>query len=68
MKKNHHGQKKCTFFEKGPYNHGGYILSTSGCHDILLLGKCPIKWRQQPDMTLAVDRDVKHQSKHTENA
>ena len=60
--------EKCTFFEKGPYNHGGYILSTSGRHDVLLLGKSPIKWRQHPDMTLAVDCDVKHQFKHTENA
>ena len=29
-----------------------------GCHDILILGKSPIKWRQRPDMTLAVDWDV----------
>ena len=34
-----------------------------GCHDILILGKNPIKWRQRPDMTLAVDWDVKHQFK-----
>ena len=34
-----------------------------GCHDILILGKSPIKWRQRPDMTLAVDWDVKHQLK-----
>ena len=31
-----------------------------GCHDILILGKSPIKWRQRPDMTLAVHWDVKH--------
>ena len=31
-----------------------------GCYDILVLGKSPIKWRQRPDMTLAVDWDVKH--------
>ena len=31
-----------------------------GCHNILILGKSPIKWRQRPDMTLAVDWDVKH--------
>ena len=31
-----------------------------GCHDILSLGKSPIKWRKCPDMTLAVDWDVKH--------
>ena len=36
-----------------------------GCHDILLLGKSPIKWRKRPDMTLAVDWDVKHQFKQT---
>ena len=35
------------------------------CHDILNLGKSPIKWRQRPDMTLAVDWDVKHQFKQT---
>ena len=23
------------------------------CHDILSLGKSPIKWRQRPDMTIA---------------
>ena len=27
------------------------------CHDILILGKSPIKWRQRPDMTIAVDLD-----------
>ena len=31
-----------------------------GCHDILISGKSPIKWRQRPDMTIAVDWDVKH--------
>ena len=35
------------------------------CHDILMLGKSPIKWRQCPDMTVAVDWDVKHQFKQT---
>ena len=34
-----------------------------GCHDILILGKSPIKWRQRPDMTLAVDWVIKHQFK-----
>ena len=29
--------------------------------DVFILGKSPIKWRQRPDMTLAVDWDVKHQ-------
>ena len=33
------------------------------CYDILMLGKSPIKWRQRPDMTIAVDWDVKHQIK-----
>ena len=31
----------------------------------VMLGKSPIKWRQRPDMTIAVDRDVKHQFKQT---
>ena len=35
------------------------------CHDILMLGKSPIKWRQRPDMTIAVDWDVKHQFNQT---
>ena len=34
-----------------------------GCHAILILGKSPIKWRQRPDMTIAVDWGVKLQSK-----
>ena len=33
------------------------------CHDILMLGKSPIKWKQRPDMTIAVDWDVKHHIK-----
>ena len=38
-----------------------------GClyDDILILGKSPIKWRLRPDMTLAVDWDVKYQFKQT---
>ena len=32
-------------------------------HDILILGKSPIKWRQRPDMILAVDWNAKHQLK-----
>ena len=45
---------------------GGYINEASfECHDILLLGKGPIKWRLRPDMTIAVDWDVKHQLKQT---
>ena len=35
------------------------------CHDILMLGKSSIKWRQRPDMTIAIDLDVKHQFKQT---
>ena len=31
-----------------------------GCHDVLILGKSPIKWRQCPDMTKAANRDAKH--------
>ena len=30
-----------------------------------MLGKSPMKWRQRPDMTIAVDCDVKHQFKQT---
>ena len=29
------------------------------------LGKSPIKWRKRPDMTIAVDWDVKHKFKQT---
>ena len=35
------------------------------CHDILMLGKSPIKWRRRPGMTVAVDREEKHQFKQT---
>ena len=35
------------------------------CHGIPILGKSPIKWRQRPDMTLAVVWDVKNQFKRT---
>ena len=35
------------------------------CHDILMLGKSPIKWGQRPDMTIVVDWDIKHQFKQT---
>ena len=30
-----------------------------------MLGKSPIKWRQRPDMTIAVNWVVKHQLKQT---
>ena len=44
----------------------GYIYEAHfKCHDILMLGKSPIKWRQRPDMTIAVDWDVKHLFKQT---
>ena len=36
-----------------------------GCHDVLILGKSPMKWRQQSDMTIVVEWDVKHQFKQT---
>ena len=36
-----------------------------GCHDILIWGKSLIKWGQHPDMTLAVDWNVKHKLKQT---
>ena len=43
---------------------GAYIYEAHfECHHILMLGKSPIKWRQRPDMTIAVDWDVKHQFK-----
>ena len=41
---------------------GGYIYEAHfECHDILMLGKSPIKWSQRPDMTITVGWDVKHQ-------
>ena len=37
----------------------GYIYESHfECHDSLMLDKSPIKWRQRPDMTIAVDWDV----------
>ena len=35
------------------------------CHDILMLDKSPIKWKERPDMTIVVDWDVKHRFKQT---
>ena len=35
------------------------------CHVILILDKCLIKGRHRPDMTIAVDWDVKHHFKQT---
>ena len=44
----------------------GYIFeSLFGYHDILMLDKSSIKWRQRPDMTIGVDLIVKHQFKQT---
>ena len=37
---------------------GGYF----GCHNVIMLGKSPVKCRQHPDMTIAVDWDAKSQS------
>ena len=37
------------------------------CHDILMLGTSPIKWRQRPDTTIAVDLDVKHHFKQNKS-
>ena len=42
------------------YLNGWILQALVGCHEILILGKSLIKWRQRPDMTLAVDWDVKH--------
>ena len=36
-----------------------------GCHGVLILGLSPIKWRQRPDMTIAVDCNPKHQFKQS---
>ena len=34
-------------------------------NDIIMLGKSLIKWKQRPDIIIAVDWDVKHQFKQT---
>ena len=36
---------------------GLYFQAYFGCHDILMLGKSPIKWRQHPAVTIALDWD-----------
>ena len=42
------------------YKPAGYIYKAHfECHDILMLGKSPLKWRHRPDMTIVVDWDVK---------
>ena len=38
------------------------IEALLGCHDVLILGKSPIKWRQRRDMTIAVDWGAKPQT------
>ena len=35
-----------------------------GCQDNLILGKSPIKRRQHPDMTIAVEGDIQHPFDH----
>ena len=45
----------------------GYFEALFGCHEILILGRSPIKWRQRRDMSIAVDWDVKHQFKQSIN-
>ena len=32
---------------------------------LYILGKSPMKWKQHPDMTIAVDWDIKHPFKQT---
>ena len=49
-----------------PYWYAWVVIFSEAhfeCHDILMLGKSPTKWRQRPDMTIAVDWDVKQQFK-----
>ena len=43
---------------------GWLYLKQFGCHAILM-GKSHIKWRQRPDMTIAVDWNGKQQFKQT---
>ena len=39
---------------------GGHIEALFGSHYILISDTSPIKWRQLPDIAIAVDRFVKH--------
>ena len=41
------------------------IVVYLGGYYFLMLGSCPIKWRQRPDMTIAVDWDAKPELKQT---
>ena len=41
-----------------------YLKYVFGCHDIVILYKRPMKWRQRLDMNIALDWDVKHKYKH----
>ena len=43
-----------------------HLKAHFGCHGIML-GRSPIKWRQRPDMAIAVEWGVKHQFKQTDN-
>ena len=36
-----------------------------GCHDVLILGKGPVKRRQRPDMVMVVEYDIQHLFKQT---
>ena len=36
-----------------------------GCHDVLILGKGPVKRGQRPDMAMVVEYDVQHLFKQT---
>ena len=47
----------------------GAVVANDWCiiftkHILSVMTKSPIKWRQRPDITIAVDWDVKHQFKH----
>ena len=54
-----------TFHTYKPYYRGYRYEAHFEYHDTLLLAKSPIKWRQRPDMTIAVDLNVKHNFKQT---
>ena len=44
---------------------GWLYMKHFGCHDVLILGTSPIKWRQRPDMIIAVDWGTKPQLEQT---
>ena len=37
-----------------------------GCNDILKFGRSPLKWKQRPDITIAVDWDANSQLKQAQ--